>query len=617
MLFRFAILTALLAFALPAAEVDALAIDSNLRVRHMPFRTLLDPIFSSSSSNNITGYTRCGDSALWTGAYLAAESFRYKVSPTFDALQNVKTTLAGIRDLVGVTFDDRLARCIVPDNSPYQPGIVKEESQNTSYHGGAQFTWIDNTSRDQVVGVFFGLGVAYDLVDDAAVRSSVSDLATRLLTYISHHQWSPNNDIKSTFELRPEELQMLLQVVRHVNPSASIGGPLINLPVQTAVSVDTLSNSSYFKFNLDYMSFFHLLPLQNNDANRSAYRIVRSYTATHQNAFFNVVDRALSGPDPLRDKETADLLDQWLARPRRDFAVNLSTVVRVCGSEACLPIPVRLRVPTDFLWQRSPFQLSGGGTGTIEGAGVDYLLPYWMARYYGVIPGSIQPAAAPGLSVAPSSIASWFGADLAATTAVSTQQPPPQTLGGVTLTVTDSLGVSRPALLTYVSPGQINFVVPDGTSIGVATFTTGHQTANGTVASVAPALFSMNGAGSGVAAATAIATIAGNPGSQSPLPVFQCGSAGCTSVPITLGIDTPIYVTLYATGVRNRSSLQAVHVTINRVSVPVLFAGPSPEFAGLDQVNIALTLDLRGAGESKVVLTVDGQASNAVTINVR
>jgi hypothetical protein len=46
---------------------------------------------------------------------------------------------------------------------------------------------------------------------------------------------------------------------------------------------------------------------------------------------------------------------------------------------------VTLRVATDFLWQRSPFQLSGGGNGYIESSGLDYLLPYWMARYYGII----------------------------------------------------------------------------------------------------------------------------------------------------------------------------------------------------------------------------------------
>jgi len=43
------------------------------------------------------------------------------------------------------------------------------------------------------------------------------------------------------------------------------------------------------------------------------------------------------------------------------------------------------RPPADFLWQVNSFQLSGGGLGVIGGAGIDYILPYWMARYYSVI----------------------------------------------------------------------------------------------------------------------------------------------------------------------------------------------------------------------------------------
>jgi len=45
-------------------------------------------------------------------------------------------------------------------------------------------------------------------------------------------------------------------------------------------------------------------------------------------------------------------------------------------------LPVVRRVRTDNLWQRSPFLLYGGGAGTIESPGLDYLLPYWMGRYY-------------------------------------------------------------------------------------------------------------------------------------------------------------------------------------------------------------------------------------------
>ena len=386
--------------ALPS-EADAIAISANIRAKHMPFGAILDPIYVSPTSNQIVGYTRCGDSALWTGAFLAAESFRYKVTQSADALDNVKTALAGLKGLADVTFDNRLARCMVLANSPYAAGIQNEEAHNT-IHQAAPWIWVDNTSRDEVVGAFFGLATAFDLVDDPSVKAGVSDLATRLIGFVAHHQWSPNDDISNTFVVRPEELQMLLQVARHVNPSNNISGPFLVPPVDTAVRFDVGSNDSYFKFNLDYMSFYNLIRLQNNDDNKNAYRIVRDYTASHQNAFFDIIDRALNGPNAARDVETRSLLDQWLQRSNRDFPVDLTGTVPVCGKEACQPVPVPMRPPTDFLWQRDPFQLIAGGDGFIESPGIDYILPYWMARYYGVLPASaVQSAAAASVAVAP------------------------------------------------------------------------------------------------------------------------------------------------------------------------------------------------------------------------
>src|SRR6266436_263501 len=97
-----------------AAEPDALSIDKNLLARHMPFGTILDPIFDAPDSEQIVGYTRCGDSAIWTGHYLAAEAFRYKVTQSADALANVQKAIAGLKSLVDVTGTDLLARCLVP-----------------------------------------------------------------------------------------------------------------------------------------------------------------------------------------------------------------------------------------------------------------------------------------------------------------------------------------------------------------------------------------------------------------------------------------------------------------------------------------------------------------------
>jgi uncharacterized protein (TIGR03437 family) len=126
-------------------------------------------------------------------------------------------------------------------------------------------------------------------------------------------------------------------------------------------------------------------------------------------------------------------------------------------------------------------------------AQIDYILPYWMGRYYGVLQSiDVQSAAAPGGAVAPSSLASMFGTNLATGTAQAGSQPLPITLANATVAVTDSAGAQHNASLIYVSPNQINFVVPDGTAPGLANLAVSNGstvlTATANVHSVAPAL---------------------------------------------------------------------------------------------------------------------------------
>jgi uncharacterized protein (TIGR03437 family) len=614
-----------------ATEANALAISANIQATHVPFGTVLDPIFAGASSNQIIGYTRCGDSAIWTGHYLAAEAFRYQVTQSPAALANVKQAVAGIKSLLDVTGTNLLARCLVPLNSPYGAGIQSEEAANGIYtNSSAGYFWVGNTSRDQYMGVIFGLGVAYDMVNDAGVQASISQIATRLVQFLEGHAWTvvmPDGSVSTTFVIRPDEILTLLQVGRHVNPSAfstdyDINKILLAAGVLTAVGVDAASDSSYFKFNLDYISFYNLVRLESSSEKSiylAAYQVLRDATDGDQNAMFDLIDHALSGPSPSRDSEASALINEWLQRPSRDNAVNLNGVVAVCGSQgACKPIPVALRPPDEYLWEESPYQLSGGGSGIIETAGVDYILPYWMARYYGVIPAiAVQSAAAPNGAVTPESIASIFGANLASTTLAGTTQPPSTSLGGVTLTVTDSAGTARVAPLMYVSPSQINFVVPAGSAAGTASFAIANgSSSTGTIQSVAPTLFSMSGDGRGVAAANAIAVAAGSP-VQSAVPVFQCTTSGCVATPISLTANTTVYLILYGTGIRNRSALANVTANIGGTSVPVLYAGPQPSFEGLDQVNLTIPLSLGGSGEVNIVLTVDGQTANVVTVNIQ
>jgi uncharacterized protein (TIGR03437 family) len=608
-----------------SAEPDALAITSEILANHVPFGGIIDPVFDSPTGTTIVGYSDCGDSALWTGAFIAAESFHYAVNQSPDALTNVKNALAGLKALDDVTGNNRLARCMFPSNWQFANYVAMSQSSNT-VNQSPPWEWVDNTSRDEIVGAMFGLAAAYDLVNDPDVKSSVGALAARIAGYVSGHNWTPNNDIGNTFLDRPEELQNLLDVTRHVDPGNGISGPFFNpIPFDAGVLVDVNGgNGSYFKFNLDYMTFYTLVRYNPNSSQYlGAYVDVRNYTANHQNPFFDIIDHALRGANHF-DTEIRPLLDQWLLRPKRDLYIDDSKIVKTCSStEACNPIPVPLRPTTDFLWQRDPFQLTGGGYDTTETPGIDYILPYWMGRYYGVIPAvALQSSAAIQYNLPPDSIASMYATNLASSTQSASAQPLPTILAGTSVTVTDSAGAQRPAPLIYASPTQINFVVPDGTAAGLATFTVNNggatQTGTANIQAVAPTLFSANGSGMGVAAATAVVSQGGASNQQSPVTVFQCGDGGCSAVPIALGANATVTVSFYGTGIRNAAN---VSVTINGVSAPVTYYGPAPGFTGLDQVNVTLDPSLSGSGNVVVVLTADGQATdpntNVVMISIQ
>src|SRR5712691_1114186 len=136
----FLVCAALVSALLPAkaAESDAVSISKNLQTRHMPFGTVIDPVFAARDSDQIVSYTRCGDSATWTGHYLAAEAFRYKVTRSPEALDYVKRLVAGISSLMDVTGTNLLARCLVPLDSPYAKAITNEEAANGIFTNTAQ-----------------------------------------------------------------------------------------------------------------------------------------------------------------------------------------------------------------------------------------------------------------------------------------------------------------------------------------------------------------------------------------------------------------------------------------------------------------------------------------------
>jgi len=226
-------------------------------------------------------------------------------------------------------------------------------------------------------------------------------------------------------------------------------------------------------------------------------------------------------------------------------------------------------------------------------------------------------SAAPAIStsVAPGSLASAYGTDLANKTAGSASLPLPTNFGGTSIAILDASGNVTAAPLLYVKPTQVNFEIPPGLAFGGATVTItsgdGTQSAASVqMASVAPGIFELNSGG--LAAAYVILYHANN--TQTVEPVYTHSAGAVVAIPVSLGSSTDKpYLFIFGTGLQDAGTA-GVTVTVGGIGVPVSYAGPQGGFVGLDQVNAQLPASLAGKGNVTIQVTASGIAANAVNI---
>ena len=205
-----------------------------------------------------------------------------------------------------------------------------------------------------------------------------------------------------------------------------------------------------------------------------------------------------------------------------------------------------------------------------------------------------------------------FGAVIASSTEAATTASWPTTLGGVTVSVTDSAGTARTAQIAYASPAQVNYVIPEGTATGIGTvrFTVNGTTASGSLNIVAnyPNLFTVNA--SGLAAAYALQPQSGQITTAYQV---QSGSIVPQAVPVGTAAE-PSFLVLFGSGLGSATSTTA---TIGGVATTVGYAGAQGTYKGLDQYNILIPTSLAGKGSVDVVLTAAGKPSNSVNVTIR
>ena len=208
--------------------------------------------------------------------------------------------------------------------------------------------------------------------------------------------------------------------------------------------------------------------------------------------------------------------------------------------------------------------------------------------------------------VASNSIATIFaaqGQSLTSATASANSLPLPTNLAGTQVLVNNT-----PAELFYVSPGQINFLMPpvNAGAVGVLILgSNGERTEGSALTGPNPAVFTATSNGSGVAAAQVTAD------GRNYQRIYD-NNRVAVPVSVTVG-GQPNYLVLYGTGLRDQPALE---VRIGGQLCQLTFSGAHPNLPGVDQLNIRLPESLRGVGTVAIVVSAAGFVSNFAQVNI-
>jgi uncharacterized protein (TIGR03437 family) len=225
---------------------------------------------------------------------------------------------------------------------------------------------------------------------------------------------------------------------------------------------------------------------------------------------------------------------------------------------------------------------------------------------------SIASAAAmqSALPVAPGSIVSLFGKGFVAEPVFANTPDLPRELASVRVLMN---GVAAP--LSFVGPTQINAQVPFEVPAGEATLqvAVNQRMSNGLrfrVVDPAPHVFTVNQAGSGPAVALDAVTnrliTSESRAARGSYAVLYCTGLGRMKSAVATGSGAAAA----------NEAVAPVTASLAGVNALVLYAGATPGFAGLYQVNLQIP-ELAPSGEQPVRLTQGGMQSNLVTVYIQ
>ena len=271
------------------------------------------------------------------------------------------------------------------------------------------------------------------------------------------------------------------------------------------------------------------------------------------------------------------------------------------NGSAAVTVPATIATTT-----HARVRISGDGNIFFDVSGFDFNVAGSSQNPPKVGDGGIVNAASFAQTIVPGTLFSIFGANLASGMSNAAALPLPTVLSGAVVQVN---GQSIP--LIFVSPGQINAQLPYEIQPGTASLVVMDNgvpspAVSFTVSASGPGIFTYGNKHAVVINATGAVNAADQPARVGSVVVAYLTGSGVPDTPVVTGDLAPSSPLARVQG--------TVAATIGGINAPVQFAGLTPGFVGLLQLNIAIPQLV--AGDYPLVVSVNGAQSNSAVVTV-
>jgi len=385
-----------------------------------------------------------GDSGLYTGQALATFALQYGATKNAAVLQSVTESLRGLYILTHSTGEPGvIQRNAFPAHRPTEFGFPAEWQSRIARgyvgtgpeladpFGGPPIppsTYYTRGTKDQLTGLILGLATVWRVMDPATVdgghqqqavqlRAVAKQIADAIYAHLVAHNWRIRARNSNTGEwdndTGADYVDQLLRacvlgLVVHMGNTGlqqeydEVFDEFIDLS-NTLAYADRFANfSQYYAHNLRASRTLTLWLLEGagsvkGQAIAGYYeRNVWRFTRGHRSAWFAYVRAATAPTDTIATLEGLYSLRSLTLKPIRMWSSpyhGQEQKPNIVSSLICVNryiLDPHLRKPEDFsTWQKEPWDVGPERDWDREGlgdsSGIDYMLAYWLGRYYGIL----------------------------------------------------------------------------------------------------------------------------------------------------------------------------------------------------------------------------------------